>query len=141
MGEYNIAPNTQIGKIILDEKVYSDENAYHNDPEKYSRSGEFIENIVTDNPIEYCHRWFHLANIEEIIDDIDEFFKPIGLGNYSDLLNGPWVGDNFALPAFLPTTNTVKDVFRTVNCPTRSPFIFHNRRNPELNYNELEGKK
>ena len=141
MGEFNIAPNTQVGKIIIAEKVYSDENAYHNDPDKYSRSGEFIENMVTDNPIEYCHRWFHLANIEEIIDDIDEFFRPIGLGNYSDLLNGPWVKEQFALPAFLPTANTVKDAFRTVNCPTRSPFIFHNRRNPELNYNELKERK
>ena len=36
MGEFNIAPNTQIGKIIIDEKVYNDENAYHIEEEKYS---------------------------------------------------------------------------------------------------------
>lgn len=85
MGEFNIAPNTQIGKIIIDEKVYNDENAYHIEEEKYSRGGEFIENLVTDSIIDFCHRWFHLANVEEAISDIDEYFEQYSIGKYSNL--------------------------------------------------------
>ena len=69
--ENNIAPNTQIGRIIIDEKVYENENAYMN--EKYSRGGEFIENLVTDNPIEFCKRWLHLAGFKEFMQDYYEY--------------------------------------------------------------------
>jgi hypothetical protein len=71
MGEFNIAPNTQIGRIDIDHKVYEHENAYGLD--KYSRGGEFIENMVTDNTIEFCKRWFNLAGIMEFIEDMKEF--------------------------------------------------------------------
>lgn len=71
--ENNIAPNTQIGRIDIPNKVYENENAYMN--EKYSRGGEFIENMVTDNIIEFCKRWFHLAGINELLEDIEEFYK------------------------------------------------------------------
>lgn len=85
MLEFNIAPNTQYGRIIIPNKVYNNENTYHIEEEKYSRSGEFIENMVTDNTIEYCKRWFHLAGIEEFIEDIDEFFGDRGFGKFSNL--------------------------------------------------------
>lgn len=84
MLEFNIAPNTQIGRIIIPNKVYEHENAYHIEEEKYSRSGEFIENMVTDNVVEYCHRWFHLAGFEEFLQDVDEYFGD-SLGKFSNL--------------------------------------------------------
>lgn len=68
-GESNIASNTQIGKIEIPHKVYKNENSYN--IEGYSRSGEFIENKVTDNIIEFGHRWFHLPTAMEIIKDIE----------------------------------------------------------------------
>ena len=139
MGEFNIAPNTQIGKIIVPEKVYENENVYHTDPERYSRSGEFLENMVVDNIIQFCHRWFHLADTLEMIDDIDEFFGSVGLGNYSELINTGY-NDEIGRSPFLPTANGIKDVFVKVNSPTRSPFIFHSKRDPKLNYNELSGE-
>ena len=71
--EFNISPNTQIGRIDIPEKVYQFENTYANP--KYSRSGEFIENMVTDTIIEFCHRWFHWANIEEFLVDMNEFYQ------------------------------------------------------------------
>ena len=73
MEEFNIAPNTQIGRIEINNKVYENENAYQN--EKYSRGGEFIENMVTDNTIEFCKRWFHLAGFTEFIDDMQDFYN------------------------------------------------------------------
>ena len=69
--EFNIAPNTQIGRILIPDKVYSNENAYMN--KKYSRGGEFIENMVTDNHISFCKRWFHLAGFKEFLEDMKEF--------------------------------------------------------------------
>lgn len=71
--EDNIAPNTLIAKIEIDHVVYMNENSGGFDPEKYSRGGEFIENMVTDNVIEFCHRWFNLAGISEMIEDINEY--------------------------------------------------------------------
>ena len=48
---------------------------YNIDKDKYSRSGEFIENMVTDNEIEFCKRWFHLAGFNELLDDANEYFE------------------------------------------------------------------
>jgi hypothetical protein len=78
--ENNIAPNTQVGRIDIPNKVYENENAYMND--KYSRGGEFIENMVTDNIIEFGKRWFHLAGFNEMLKDIEEYNK-INFTSYS----------------------------------------------------------
>ena len=69
-GESNIASNTQIGKIEIPHKVYKNENAYKE--ENYYRSGEFIENKVTDNVIEFAHRWFHLGSVMDLIKAVDK---------------------------------------------------------------------
>ena len=53
------------------EKFYRNENIYHND--KYSRSGEFMENLVSDNHIEFCKRWLGLAGIMEFFKDWNEY--------------------------------------------------------------------
>ena len=71
MGEFNIAPNTQIGRIDIDHVVYKNENTYKLD--KYSRGGEFIDNLVSDNLIEFCKRWLHLAGINEFLEDMREY--------------------------------------------------------------------
>ena len=71
--ENNIAPNTQIGKIEIENKVYENENRYVND--KYERGGEFIENLVCDNPIVFSNRWLHLANFMEMLMDLDEYYR------------------------------------------------------------------
>ncbi len=70
--EFNIAPNTQHGRVVIDEKVYINENAFDNP--KYSRGGEFIENLVTDNHIEFCKRWLHLGGIKEVLSDMKEYY-------------------------------------------------------------------
>jgi hypothetical protein len=69
--EFNIAPHTQLGKIIIPEKVFQDENHYNSG--KYERAGEFVENLTTDSIIEFCHRWFGLANFNEFMDDMKEY--------------------------------------------------------------------
>lgn len=85
MLEFNTSPSTQIGRIEIDHKVYENENVYNVDPEKYSRGGEFLDNFVTDNIIEFSKRWLHLAGFKEILYDINEFYSRFNLGSYQEL--------------------------------------------------------
>lgn len=76
--ENNMAPNTQIGKMYIDEQVHDKEHwdMYTSDEEtaKYSRAGEMLENLMSGNHIEFCHRWLHLGNVKELLDDIVELY-------------------------------------------------------------------
>lgn len=135
MGENNIAPNTQIGKIIIPEKIYNNENSYNIDPERYSRSGEFIENISTDNFIEGCHRWFKLANFGEMIDDIDEYFDVLNYGKFSNLINAGM--GNYYSP-IIPTVSKVKSPVKFTNKKVYQPLVFNTRRDENLNYKILK---
>lgn len=71
--EYNMAPNTEIGYIKIPTKIYEAENATHN--EKYTRSGQFIEDMTSECDIEFAHRWFNLASFKEAYADIIEYFN------------------------------------------------------------------
>ena len=71
--EYNMAPNTLIGKIEIPQRVYDNENGLHNP--KYTRSGQFIEDLTSDNPILFCHRWLHVGNVREVYTDILEYYN------------------------------------------------------------------
>ena len=124
MLEFNIAPNTQIGKITIPYKVYDNENIYCQAEEKYSRSGEFIENMVTDNVIEFCHRWFGLADIKEFIQDIDEYFYDKGVGKFSNLQS--------VFSPIEPTSTIVERPIEFTDCKAESPIIFYSSPNEEL---------
>lgn len=71
--EYNMAPNTEIGYIKIPNKIYEAENATHN--EKYTRSGQFVEDMTSECDIEFAHRWFNLASFKEAYADIIEYFN------------------------------------------------------------------
>lgn len=71
--EHNMAPNTIIGKILIDDKVHKYENPYHN--KDYDRGGQFMEDLVTGNPLEFCKRWFGFASFKEILQDIEEYYR------------------------------------------------------------------
>ena len=71
--EHNIASNTLIGRIDIPEQVYLYENMYR-DP-KYQRSGQYIENMVCENYIVFCNRWFHLATFMELLEDMREYYQ------------------------------------------------------------------
>ena len=63
--------DTEKFKTTEYEKFYQNENLYHNP--KYSRSGEFMENLVSDNLIEFCKRWLCLGGILELLEDWNEY--------------------------------------------------------------------
>ena len=71
--EYNISPNTLIGKIDIPQRVYMNENGLHNP--KYTRSGQFVEDLTSDCPIIFCHRWMHVGNVKEVYTDILEYYN------------------------------------------------------------------
>lgn len=130
MNEFNIATNTQIGKIEIPEKVYAHENAYMING--YVRSGEFIENLVTDNIIEFFKRWFNLAGIVSMIDDINEYYSGNGFGNYDKLMlpNSPIIPVE-------KTWNNIPVYFGSKEV-VESPVVFYNERDREvLSYNNI----
>lgn len=73
--EFNIAPNTQIGKVILKNKVFEGENRRKDD--KYSREGQFMEDLQSHVFLEFGQRWLHLGGYEDLYDDIIEYFDTI----------------------------------------------------------------
>ena len=140
MAEFNIAPNTQIGRIEIPQKVYENENLYNIEEDKYSRGGEFIENLVTDNIIEYCHRWLHLGNFKEILEDIDEFYSNKGFGMFSNLEKAGFV-DGTRYSPIMPTSTSVHSPVQFNQPKVTSPIIFYNNRDPKYNYNDLYFEK
>jgi hypothetical protein len=70
--QFGLAPNTIIGRINIPQKVFEHENPFLND--KYNRGGDFIENLVSDNIIEFAKRWLHLAGFKEFIEDMKEYY-------------------------------------------------------------------
>lgn len=80
---HNMAPNTIKGKILIDDWVHDFENPYNNDD--YDRGGQFIEDLCTDNILEFCSRWMGLARVKDIMSDICEYFAthiPVRPVNY-----------------------------------------------------------
>lgn len=77
--ENNMAPNTQIGKIELPDPIsyMEHEDMYSSDEEiaKYCRSGEFLENMMSGNHLEFCKRWLHLGDFRDVVDDMFEYFS------------------------------------------------------------------
>jgi len=124
--ENNIAPNTQLGKIEIDEPIYSKENPYKY--ELYNRGGDFIEHMVTDNFILFAHRWFNLANFKQFLEDMDEYYNHKGFGNYSELEK------NYMSP-IIPASTGVRSAVVFTNERTYKPIVFYNERNKEITYN------
>ena len=71
----NIGPNTQIGKIKIDNKVHDLENIY--DYTFYDRGGQYIEDYVSGETLEFAKRWLHFGGYEDILNDIIEYFTKV----------------------------------------------------------------
>lgn len=73
----NMGPNTQIGKILIDNKVFKYENPFNNP--FYDRGGQFLEDYTSGDVLSFAHRWFGFANYKELLDDIIEYFTSISM--------------------------------------------------------------
>lgn len=73
--ENNEAPNTLIGAIEMDHKVYENENAFGIEEEKFSRVAEMMDLFITGNTTIFANRYLHLATFKELLSDMDEFIS------------------------------------------------------------------
>lgn len=79
--QHNTAPNEIIGRVIINNQIYDGENPFMQ--EQYNRGGAFIEDYCTNNPIEFCSRWLHLAGMRDLISDVNEYMTKVNVTNPS----------------------------------------------------------
>ena len=70
-----MAPNCQLGKVIIPYKVHDKEGHIPSDNFKFNRSREFSEDYTSKDWLEFSSRWLHLATYEELLDDINEYLN------------------------------------------------------------------
>lgn len=75
LDKHNMAPNTMIGKILIDEPIDPNENRFNND--YFDRVVALIEDFLSGNYIDFGKRYLNLAGYEEMYDDIIEYFSKI----------------------------------------------------------------
>lgn len=68
--EFNIAPNTQIGMLIIDREFTHAEMLRSNN----TVAGAFMEDIQSQVWIEFAVRWFNLADYTTLYHEIEAFF-------------------------------------------------------------------
>ena len=83
--EFNMASNTIIGKIIIEDSPVMDPQYLKLDP-----GGTFSENIASYNFIEFCHRWFNLPDVEDFLYMMKEYFNTMRTPYYKGPGNLPY---------------------------------------------------
>jgi DNA polymerase elongation subunit (family B) len=71
--EFDMSPNTQIGRIIIDNEIYNHQKFLEDQP----MGGKFLEDLQSHVWLEFCHRWLHLGGYLDVYKDIEEFFTSI----------------------------------------------------------------
>lgn len=71
--EFNIAPNTQIGLVIIDREFTAIEAARANN----TVAGAFMEDMRSQVWLEIGTRWFNLATYTELYHEVEEFFRSV----------------------------------------------------------------
>jgi len=73
--ESNMSPATQLGKILLPNKLDSKEDRFNNP--YFNRSVWFIEDLVSHNRLDFCNRYLNLPTYEEMYNSIIDYFTKI----------------------------------------------------------------
>ena len=68
--EFNMAPHTQVGMVQFDDPPFQDPAFL-----RIGSGGTFNENLASYNFIEFCHRWMGLGNVDEVLEDLEEYFS------------------------------------------------------------------
>ena len=71
----NMSPATMYGKILFDQQVDPKENRFNNPT--FDRSLWFIEDLLTHNTIDFCHRYLSMPDYEEMYNLIIEYFRTV----------------------------------------------------------------
>lgn len=101
---FNLFPKALIGKLQFpDEKMNDAENISGMD-KMFRREGMFVDDLATENYIEFGKRWFNLAGINKLLDDIEEYFTKF----HDPGVFVPFIGKNGLTPMFNVRPNKKK---------------------------------
>lgn len=87
----NMSPNTIIAKVEIDNPIFKEENPFRKPVESdgldnlkeaetkriYVRGGNYMDDLISENIIEFCYRWFHYASFMEWLEDFNYYFENI----------------------------------------------------------------
>lgn len=108
--QFNIAPHTQIGMVIIDNKVHDKENPCHLD--SWTRAGAFMEDMQSQVWLEVCTRWFGLADYTEMYHYVEYFYSEIAnpiYGTKNFTRDGYMIPMTFGKPGLLEQAMIFED--------------------------------
>jgi hypothetical protein len=118
-------------ETISYDKFYQGENFYGND--KYSRGGDFIEDMVTDNPIIFMHRWFGFANLKEFLVDWNEY-------NHKFLVSTSIHGNYGRFNYIIEESRLLESPIYASYTKKESPFYYpNNKEKPLIDFRPMKG--
>ena len=68
-----MSTDTMDGKILLPDKIDPKENRFNNN--YFDRGVWLVEDYISGNRLDFCHRYLNLGTYEDVYDDIIEFFN------------------------------------------------------------------
>lgn len=72
---FNLFSTTLIGKMNFPDEKMNDMENISDMGKMFCREGMFVDDIATENYIEIGKRWFNLAGIDDMLDDMKEYFE------------------------------------------------------------------
>ena len=124
-----MSPATMYGKVLFDEALDPKENRFNNP--YYDRTVWFMEDLMSDNIIDFCHRYLGMPNYEEMYDMILEFFRtiknPIGAFRYVDFSTG----NKFMY--HLINNSKARQIYHLVDNSKKRNMIIVQERRPNIN--------
>lgn len=118
--ENNMAPHTQIAKIIIEQMVYKNENPFKN--KYYTRGGDFLEDYMTRSILQLGHKWFNLATYGELVDDV------ISYVNNKNLMYNPtpFIGNQMTFMRRITSENTNREFMVRDSFDDKYQFMIRN---------------
>ena len=104
-----MSTDTMEGKILLPEQIDPKENRFNNN--YFDRGVWFIEDYVSGNRLDFCHRYLNLGTYEDVYDDIIEFFS-----TRKNPLSGSLMHTNCLTGQKIVCRNILNDQKRVVLC-------------------------
>lgn len=119
--QFNVLAHTQIGFIILANNIHAKQNRTHY--EYYTAGGQYIEDLQSHNWLEFCCRWFGLADFNELYNYTREIFTNEIRPSIPLAHNTPAMEDGYYYPFTTYQRYYFPIVSRTDSTGYRRPFI------------------
>lgn len=108
----NMGPTTMLGLIKIPDAPYKDMDDLEMTP-----GGTYVENLASYNFIEFCHRWMGFANIDEVVNDIEDYYTNYRTPVYKSLNGNKELDKNKKIIAYkkkpyiidIPINNELKE--------------------------------